>query len=810
MQTLFQDLRFGVRMLLKNPGFTAVAVITLALGIGANTAIFSVVNSVLLGSLPYADADRLAIVWEEQRQRNRLENVINLGNFFDWKEQNNVFEDMAAFFDSSFILTSDGEPEEVPSQIATTNLFSLLGVNAILGRTFTPDDGKDGQPRVVVISYALWQRRFGGDPNIVGRKLISQGQETTVIGVLPAKFAWHIKKGSMTKKSAELWTPWQVSEGTRRRLGRFAMAVARIKPAISYRQAQAEMNTIGARLTQQYPDFNTGWGVNVVPLRTQVTGEIRLALLLLLGAVGFLLLIACANVANLLLARAAVRQQEIAVRAALGAGRGRIVRQLLTESLLLAGFGGAAGLFLAWLGTDLLVKLSPPELLDLPKVEISGTVLGFTLAVSLLTGSIFGLIPAFTSSRFDLHGSLKEGGRGASGTRSGWIRKALVIIEVTLALVLLVGSGLLIRSFIRLQAVDPGFNADKLLTMRVSLPMRKYDSERKRIDFFKQAIEQMEALPGVDAAGAISFLPFAAPHAGTLVEFEGRPKMPPGQGAVTGVCVTDANYFRAMQIPLKRGRLYTEQEASEMRHVVVINEEFARKHFPNEDPIGKRITIYMKNENLPNEIIGIVGNSKHAGLDSEIEPLSYWPHPELSYPFMTLVIRAKGDAGSLASATAGVIKSLDTEQPVSDLRTMEGLLARSVARARFNTILLTVFAGVALLLAVIGIYGVMSYTVEQRTHEIGVRMALGARGADILKLVIMEGMILGVVGVTLGLLASFALTWLMKTLLFQVGTKDPLTFAVIGLTLILVAITACYFPARRAAKVDPIVALKYE
>jgi putative ABC transport system permease protein len=681
MQTLFQDLRYGIRMLRKQPGYTLVAVITLALGIGANTAIFSVVNAVLLGALPYADADRLAIVWETQRKRNWAENVINLGNFFDWKEQNTVFADMAAFFDSTFIMTNDGQPEEVPSQLATTNLFSLLGVNPILGRTFASDDGKEGQPRIAVISYSLWQRRFGGDPKIVGRKLFSQGQETTVIGVLPANFAWHVKKGSMTRKSAELWLPWQISEENRRRRGRFAMAVARIKPDVTLTQARAEMNTIGARLAQQYQDFNTGWGVNVVPLRTQVTGEIRLVLLLLLGAVGLLLLIACANVANLLLARATVRQQEIAVRAALGAGRRRIVRQLLTESLLLACFGGAVGMFIAWLGTDLLVKLSPPELLDLPNVEISGMVLGFTLAVSLLTGIVFGLLPAFTTSRVDLHGSLKEGGRGSSGTRSGWIRSALVITEVAVALILLICSGLFIRSLIRLQSVDPGFNANKLLTMRVSLPMRKYESERKRIDFFKQAIGQIGALPGVEAAGAISFLPFATPHAGTRVEFEGRPEMPPGQRAVTGVCVTDANYFRAMQIPLKRGRLYTEQEATEMRHVVVINEEFARKYFPNEDPLGKRIVIYMKDENLPNEIIGIVGDSKHAGLDSEIEPVSYWPYPELSYSFMNLVIRAKGDAGSVASAATGVIRALDPEQPVSELRTMEALLARSVARA---------------------------------------------------------------------------------------------------------------------------------
>ncbi len=810
MKTLIQDLRFGVRMLLKKPGFTVVAVLTLALGVGASTSIFSVVNAVMLSSLPYRDADRLAIVWEAQRQRNRPENVINLGNFFDWKEQNNVFEDMAAFFDTSAVLTSDGEPEEVPAQIATPNLFSLLGVNTILGRTFTPDDGKPGQPRPVLLGYGLWQRRFGGDSGVIGRKLIVNGQDATVVGVLPASFSWHIKKGSMTRKQAELWSPWQVTEELRQRRGRFAAAVARLKPGVTRAQAQTEMNMIGARLEKQYNDFNANWGVNVVPLRTQFTGEIRLALLILLGAVGFVLLIACANVANLLLARAAARQKEIAVRAALGAGRRRIIIQLLTESVLLALLGGAAGLTLAWWGTNLLVSLSPPELLDLPKVEINKIVLGFTLAVSLLTGIIFGLAPAFESSRLDLHEALKEGGKNIGGAHSRRLRSALVVAEIALALALLIGAGLLIRSFNRFQSVDPGFNANKLLTMRISLPSRRYDTDRKRIDFVKQAVEKMQTLPGVEAAGAINFLPFAGPHAGTLVEIEGRPQLPPGQGLTTGVCVTDANYFQAMQIPLTRGRLFNEQETNEMRHVVIINEAFVRKHFPNEDPLGKRLTIHMKNDNVPTEIIGVVGDSKHMGLESEIEPMSYWPHPELAYSFMTFVIRAQGEAASLAPAARNVIQTLDPEQPVSDVRTMESLLSRSLAKARFNTVLLTVFACVAMLLAAVGIYGVMAYAVSQRTNEIGIRMALGARSLNVLYLVIRQGMSLALIGVTIGLAASLALTRLLKNLLFGVSATDPLTFAIIALLLTFVALLACYIPARRATRVDPIAALRHE
>jgi putative ABC transport system permease protein len=809
MEQFWHDLKYGARMLAKSPGFTAVAVIALALGIGANTAIFSVVNAALLRPLPYPDADKLVIVWEKSRRNDQ--NTINPANFMDWSEQNNVFTDMAATFDRSAVLVGDGEPEEIPAQIATNNLFSLLGVDALLGRTFSPDDGKPEQPRVVILSYGLWQRRFGGDPNIIGRKLNVNRAEAVVIGVMPAGFKWHIHKGSMTTKTAELWSPFVITNEMRTRQGRFMTSVARIKPDVTFEQAKAEMNVIAARLEQQYNEFNADWGVNVVPLRTQFTGEFRAALLVLLGAVGFVLLIACANVANLLLSRAAARQKEIAVRVAIGAGRGRIVRQLLTESVLLAAIGGTAGLLLALWGTDLLVSLSPRELADLQQVKISVPVLGFTLAVSLLTGIIFGMAPAFEATRLKLQESLKEGSKNiGGGTRSHRLRSAFVITEVALALVLLVGAGLLVRSFDRLQSVDPGFNAKNVLTMRISLPTRKYDTDRKRIDFFRQAVEQIKALPGVEAAGATNYLPFAGPHSGTIVEIEGRPKLPPGQELETGACVTDANYFGAMQIPLKSGRLFTEQEATEMRHVVVINEAFARKNFPGEDPLGKRVTIYMKEDNVPTEIIGIVGDHKHMGLDSEIEPMSYWPHPEQAFPFMTFVIRTQGDPASIAPAARTVIQTLDGEQPLADVRTMESLLADSVARARFNTLLLTVFAMVALILAAVGIYGVMSYAVTQRTHEIGIRMALGARTSHVLALVVKQGMTLAVVGVGVGLAASFALTRIMSSLLYGVTATDTLTFSLIPFVLASVALLACYIPALRATKVDPMIALRYE
>ena len=809
MTNLMADIRFGVRMLLKSPTMTFIALLALTLGIGANTAIFSVVNAVLLRSFPYADAERLVLVWEKKQGGRTDQNVINLGNFSDWKEQNQVFTDMAMFFDRSFNLTSDGEPEEVPGQYASTNLFSVLGTNPILGRTFVNDDGREGQPRVVVISYGLWQRRFGGDNNIVGRQITLNEQPNTIIGVMPANFGWHIRKGTEASKPADIWAPFQITNELRGHRGRFASAVARLKPGVSMDQAQQEMNTIGARLAQQYPEFNTNWGVNVVPLRTQFTGDIRKPLLILLGAVGFLLLIACANVANLLLARASSRRKEIAVRAGLGASRWRIARQLLTESVMLSVVGGTLGVLVAWWGTKALAALSPPALIDLRTVSVSLPVLAFTLGVAVLTGIVFGLVPALEATRFDLHDSLKEGGKGAGGAAgSHHARNLFVVIQVALALVLLVGAGLMVKSLNRLQAVDPGFNAQNLLAVRVSL-LKKYDTDPKVIGFFKQAIEQMKAIPGVEAVGAINTPPFTGLYSGTTVEVDGR-KLPPGQQLKTGVCVTDANYFQTMQIPLKQGRLFTEQEATEMRHVVLVNEAFVRKNLNGTNPLGRKLTIYMKDESDPTEIIGVVGDHKHLGLDVAVEPVAYWPHPELTYSGMTLMLRTRTDASAVAPAARNVIRALDPQQPIGEVTTMENLLSTSVARSRFSASLLAVFSFVALVMAAVGIYGVMSYSVLQRTHEIGVRMALGAQRFDVLRLVVKKGIVLGLIGVAAGLAASFGLTRLISTLLFEVTATDAATFAVVSVGLFLVTLLACYIPARRATRVDPLKALRYE
>jgi putative ABC transport system permease protein len=809
LETLFHDLRFGARMLFKNPGFALIAVVTLALGIGANTAIFSVVNAVLIRAIPYRDADRLVTVWEKHSRSDQ--NTISPANFFDWQEQSTSFEGLAAFADVRGSLTGDGEPEEVPAQRTTGNLFSVLGVPALLGRTLTPEDGKPGQNNVIILSYGLWQRRFGGDANIIGRKVLLGATENTVVGVMPPEFKWHVRKNSLTGQSAELWTPFALTNEFRQfRRGRSLSAVARLKPGASVAQARAEMETLAARLAEQH-EQNRGYSVNVVALRQQFSGELRWALLVLMGAVGFVLLIACANVANLLLARAALRTSEIAVRAAIGASRGRIIRQLLTESVLLAAMGGIAGLLLAWWGAAALVKLSPPELGDFQHVEISAPVLGFTLVVALLTGVVFGLVPALEASNLKLSETLKAAGRSLAGQSGGQrLRSALVVVEIALALVLLLGAGLLVRSFLRLQNVDTGFNAQNVLTMRVSLPGRRYDQDAKIISFFAQATERLQNLPGIEAAGAINYTPFLGAGSQTGFEIEGRPKPLPGQTLGTGVCVTDQNFFRTLQIPLKRGRLFTEQEVREQRNVVIINEALARRYFPNEDPLGQRITIGMRPPLVPTEIIGVVGDVRHAQLDQAVEPMSYWPIAQLPYTSMSLVIRARGDAAATTTAVRNVIQSLDPQQPVADVRTLESLVGNSIARQRFNTLLLAVFAVVALLLAGLGIYGVMSYAVTARTHEIGIRTALGATAADILRLILKRGMTLALVGVSVGLLAAIVLTRLLKNLLFGVSATDPLTFAMVGMALLIVALLACWIPARRATKVDPLIALRSE
>jgi putative ABC transport system permease protein len=805
--TIWLDARYAARGFFQSPAFTAVALVALALGIGANTAIFSVVNAVLLRALPYRDADRLVAMWEDNRNGHHPRNVISPANFLDWQAQAKSFEGMAAFYDAQFNLTGAGDPVAVPAQVAATNLFEVLGASPLLGRTFTPEDGQPERGDVIVVSHGFWQRQLGGAPDVIGKTVALEGAKATIIGVMPADFKWFVKENSRSGKPAELW----VATRLRARPGRYLSAVGRLKPGVSFAAAQAEMNAVMAHVEQERPDYNANTGVTLVPLREQLAGEIRKPLLILLGAVAFVLLIACANVANLMLARAASRSKEIAIRAALGAGSGRIVRQLLTESLLLSVVGGALGVGLAMWGVDALVALSPPNLIGSAQVGVSLPVLGFTLLVSVLTGVVFGLLPALEASRADAGDALKESGRGNTSGRSRRARSAFVVAQVALALVLLVGAGLLVRSFNRLVSVDPGFDPSNLLTMRVQLPAGKYKEDSQVVSFFRQATGQLATLPGVRSVSVANYLPFyTGLGARTSFRVDGRPEPPRGGEPSTDVRVVDENYFAALGIPVRQGRTFTAQEAAEDRHTIIISESLARKYFPGENPLGKRIAVEMMEKPPMNEIVGVVSDVRYDKLDGETYPMVYWTQPQLAYSQMTFVVRTQGDPSALADAARRVIQSIDPQQPVADVRTMESWIGESVSRARFGALLLTVFSCLALLLAAVGIYGVMAYTVAQRQQEIGIRMALGAQTRDVLGMIMRQGMGMTLVGVALGLAGGLVLTRVVSGLLYGVSATDPLTFAGVAVLLTLVALVACLVPARRATRIDPMDALRYE
>ena len=808
-ETLAQDVRYGLRMLAKHKAFTSIAVITLALGIGANTAIFSVVNELLLRPLPYGDAERIVMLWEVS-PGGRRQNTTSRANFRAWREQSTSYEHMAAFSDQRYNLTGDGEPEELSVQLTTPELFKVLGVDPILGRTLLPEDAEAGKPPVAVLGYGLWQRRFGGQ-NIIGQPVTLNGIKHSVIGVMPPNFQFHIKHRSGTGRPAELWAVLEMEAFNQR--GRFLSSVAKLKPGVSAEQAAAELRTIEGRLSEEAPQFNKNYSAEVLPLREQFFGNVRRPLWLMLGAVGFVLLIACANVANLLLSLATTREKEIAVRAALGARRTRIVRQLLTESLLLALLGSLLGLGFAWLGIKALVLISPRDLVSLQSVGLNVTVLLWTLGVSVLTGIIFGLAPALHISRLNLNDSLKEGGKSESGQASGSrrLRNALVVSEIALAVVLLASAGLLIRSFMRLQQVDRGFNTENILTMVVRLPDAKYSQDAQVVTFFNQALERVRQLPNVRSAGMINFLPlYGGLGSNTGFKIEGRPEPPPGQGPGTDVRAVDAGYFASMGIPLLRGRNFSDAELREPKQVILINEALARKHFPDEDPIGRRLDVAMFEKPFWAEIIGVVGNVRYDSLIDESPPAVYFPHPDLAYPFMTLVIRTEGEPTALAPAVQREIRTLDPNQPVADVRTMDQVMSEWVARSRFNTTLLGLFAALATLLSAVGIFGVMNYSVALRTREIGLRLAVGAQPRQVLMLILKQGLVLTIFGVVLGLAAAFALTRLLSGLLFGVAAVDPATFTTISLLLVIVSLLACYLPARRAMRIDPLRALRYE
>ncbi len=803
---IWQDLRFGVRMLVKNPGFTVVAVIALALGIGANSAIFSVVNTILLRPLPYKDPDGLVMVWEDDTKHGYPRDTPAAANYIDWRNQNQVFEGMAAIADMSFNLTGVGEPERVDGVRASANLFPLLGVEPQLGRTFSTEEDQPGGPHVVVMSHGLWQRRFGADVKIIGQPISLNGESFTVVGVMPPQFKF-------PRNEVELWVPIAfTSEEAASRRRHYLQVIARMKPGITLQQAQAEMKAIAARLQQQYPD-NADLGAAVTSLHEHVAGDIKPALLVLLGAVGFVLLVACANVANLLLARAAGRQKEISIRVALGASRLRLIRQFLTESILLAVLGGGVGLLLSVWGVNMLKAFIPESISQARAITIDAKVLLFTLLVSLLTGLIFGLAPTTQASKFNLNETLKEGGRdSAAGSRGNRIRGLLVITEVAVSLILLIGAGLLINSFMRLRNVDPGFRADNLLTMQVVLPEPKYSEPARRSAFYTELLGRLESLPGVKSAAVTTNLPLYRQGNSIGITIEGRPAPPPSQVPIVVTRVISPHYFRTMGIQLVQGREFNEHDRAGSGEVVVISETMARRFWPGEDPLGKRLAAGRPES--PDDwitVVGVVKDVRQFELDAVPKPQMYLTYEQADFfEPRDLVVSTNVDPLSLAGTVRQTVWEIDRDQPVSNIRTMEAILAESVARQRFSMLLLGIFAALALILAAVGIYGVMSYSVAQRTREFGIRMALGAQKSDVLKLAVGGGLKLVLIGVAIGLVAAFILTRVMSSLLFGVSATDPTTFITISLVLISVALLASYIPARRATEVDPMIALRYE
>jgi len=805
MMTLWQDIKYGVRMLLKSPGFTFVAVFALALGIGANTAIFSVVNGVLLRSLPFPDAERL--VWFDgvSPARGITESSLSMPDYLDWRSQADAFESTTAFVEGSAILSNgDAEPERVPRGVVTAGFFPTIGVNPVQGRALLPEDERSGSEPVAVLSHGLWQRRFGGNPNVVGSRLTLSGRSVTVVGVMPAGFDYPAK--------AQLWMPLKTDADDERRDNRYLQVLARLKPTATLAQAQTQIDTLSGRLGQQYPETNGGWSARLTGLQEWTTRSVRTSLLLLLGAVGFVLLIACANVANLLLARASARRKEIALRSALGAGRLRIIRQLLTESLLLACLGGAVGLALSLFLTDLLVAISPADVPRLDEIGLDARVLGFTVGVVCLVGLLFGLAPALHASKTDLNAALKEGGRSSTeGRGRNRVRSLLIVSEIALSLLLLIGAGLLIKSFVLLRDVNPGFDAENVLTMRISLPAARYKEPQQQANFYRELTERVKNLPGVEATGATVSLPLGGSNFSVGRSFvrEGRP-LTTENSLDTDYFVATPDYFKAMRIPVTAGRLFTERDTKETSPVVVVNESLARRVFPGEDPLGKRLTVW-RDEKFAREIIGIVGDVKSGRLDAETGSQIYVPHAQdAAWGGLSLAVRTKSEPEALTAAVRGAVLAIDKNQPVYDIKTMDDALSASIANSRLVVLLFGVFALFALLLATVGIYGVISYSVAQHTHEIGIRMALGAQRTDVLRLVVEQGMKLTLLGVVAGITAALVLTRVMASLLYGVSPTDPLVFAGVGLLLTIVALLACYIPARRASKVDPMVALRYE
>ena len=809
METLIKDIRYGVRGLLKRPGFTAIALITLALGIGANTAIFSVVNAVLLRPLPFRDPDQLVIVWEDAAFAGFPRNTPAPANYVDWKTQNQSFVDMAASHETSFNLTGDGEPERVAAYSVSSNFFPLFGVQPLLGRSFSDGEDRPGANKVAILSYSLWQSRYGGDRQILNRDIQLNGEKHTVVGVMPASFQFF-------ERDVRLWVPLALDqEDLANRRGHFLKVVARLKPGVTIAQAQADMNAVMRRIAVDHPGetMEGKLGAVVMPMREQVVGEARGSLIVLLVAVAFVLLIACANVAGLLLARAVGRRREIALRVALGAGRGRVIRQLLTESLLLAGVAGVLGSLLAYWSFTFLQGLVPEEMALSTPLNLDTRILAFTLLISIVTGIIFGLVPALQAANIDLNDALKQSSTRTTST--GRLRSAMIVFEVALSLVLLVGAGLLIQTLFQLFRQYSVLEPEKVLTMRTILPREKYKEPQQRDNFYQQVLQRVEHLPGVVSAGYSTSIPLAWKGGTSGFYPEGLQSPIPGMAYDSNHRQVSTNYLQAMNVPLRAGRYFESSDNAQSMPVAIINETMARQYWPGENALGRRFKLGDPEEtDVPwVQIVGIVADIRQMGLDEPVKAEMYFPYQQGQMTFYVprdLVIRTSGDTSGLVGSVRQAIREVDPDQPVSNIATMAEVLGTEAAQRRMGMIMLVGFAALALLLASLGIYGVLAYFVTQHTPEIGVRQALGATPRNILFLVLKKGMGLTLVGIVIGLTGAFVLTRLMSSLLFGVKASDPLTFVLVPLVLGLVALVACLIPARRATRIDPLVALRYE
>ena len=815
MSNFFQDIRFALRQLLKNPGYSAIAVLTLALGIGANTAIFSVVNSVLLRPLPFKDPDRIVRVWHTPPAKSFPGMTffsVSAANYFDWKSENHVFERMAIYNYSGFTLTGVAQPQQVDASAVSADFFETLGVPPLIGRFFSPEEDQPGHTNVVILSYRFWQEHFGANADIVGHNVTMDGQNYLVAGVMPESFRF--------PEFAQMWTPMGWTDKERAVRGEHhSVVIARLKPGVDVKQAQAEMNTISSRLEQLFPADDKGWGALVLPLHKDLVKDIEPALLVLLGAVAFVLLIACANVANLALARMFSRQKEIAIRSALGASSWRVLRQVLTESVLLAAIGGVLGIALAPLGQHLILSFLGNQMPGALTVHLDLSVLAFTACISVLTGVIAGALPAFRVAKSDVNQALKQGlGRTDTSSGSHRTRRILVVTEVALSIVLLVGAGLMIRSFQQLQNVAPGFESRGVLTMTAAVARAKFPQPEQFINFFEQILQRVRALPGVEAAGVIDDIPLDQNGSHQPIAIEGQPEVAMADQPEVDVRLISKSYLHAMHIPLLRGRDFSDQDVSGRPESILISESMAKRFWPDQDPIGKRVKLTFSPDQF-REVVGVVGDVKLDSLDqSRPSPTLYVPLDQVSasgpngwnsFP-LTLVVRSSTAAGSMVSAVTNAIHEIDGTVPVRDVFTMDDVVEKSLSQPRFNMLLLGVFAGLALLLAAIGIYSVLSYSVRQRVPEIGIRLALGARMTDVLRMVVMEGMKPTLLGAAIGVVAALALGRLVSSLIFQVKPTDPLTFIAVAAVLALIALLACIVPAYRASRVNPVIALRNE